>query len=314
MSDLQTIPTDGDSGRPLIVGEVLFDVFPDGTSVLGGAPFNVAWNLQALGLQPLLVTRVGADRPGRQVITSMEKWGLDTAGVQIDRQYPTGRAKVDLDGSGEPRFTIIPDQAYDYLDSNVDVEAILGGPAALIYHGTLIARSGTSREAVFTYRDRTVAPVFLDVNLRPPWWSEPCVARALLGARWVKLNMAELTQLDALPRGATRRDLIRAARSFKDRHALEAVIVTLGAAGAFVLWNDKLLEAAPTAVVSGRDTVGAGDGFSAVFIAGLLRGWSPETTLARALELASVVCVQRGAVSEDRALYQRLLDEWSSLK
>jgi fructokinase len=219
---------------------------------------------------------------------------------------------VDLNGSGEPAFTIFPDQAYDYLDANVNIETMLGGLPALIYHGTLISRSEPSREAVLAYRGRTASPVFLDVNLRPPWWSEPSVARALLGARWVKLNVAELTELVALPRNATRRDQIRAARSFKDRHALEAVIVTLGAAGAFIAWHDELLEATPTVVVSGHDTVGAGDGFTAGFIAGLLRGWPPEAALSRALDLASVVCSLRGAVSQDRSLYQRLLDEWKA--
>jgi fructokinase len=312
MSDLKTSPTDGHFGRPLIVGEVLFDVFPDGTSVLGGAPLNVAWHLQALGLRPLLVTRVGADRPGRRILALMEEWGLDTSGVQIDRQRPTGSVNVELDEAGQPTFSIRPDQAYDYLDPRVDIEALLGGAPGLLYHGTLIVRSEVSCEALFAYRGASAAPVFLDINLRAPWWSEQSVGRALLGARWVKLNVDEFTTLNTFAGGSSERELMSAAQSFRDRHALDAVIITLGAKGAFVAWNDRALHAKPPIVVSGHDTVGAGDGFSAAFIAGLLQGWGVETTLVRALDLASVVCTVRGAVSHDRDIYTRLLDEWSA--
>ena len=83
--------------RPVIFGEVLFDRFPDGSTVLGGAPFNVAWNLKALGLDPLLVSRVGRDDLGADILAAMSEWGLDTAGVQTDAGHPTGTVEVTLE-------------------------------------------------------------------------------------------------------------------------------------------------------------------------------------------------------------------------
>lgn len=79
-------------GNPVIIGEVLFDVFPQGESVLGGAPFNVAWHLQGLGLKPMMISAVGDDHHGEQVIQKMEHWGMDVQGMQLDTQI--GRAHV----------------------------------------------------------------------------------------------------------------------------------------------------------------------------------------------------------------------------
>ena len=81
-------------GQPLIFGEVLFDRFPDGSEVLGGAPFNVAWHLQGFGLRPRLISRIGEDRAGRRVVEAMDRWGLDTAGVQRDLRRPTGAVDI----------------------------------------------------------------------------------------------------------------------------------------------------------------------------------------------------------------------------
>ncbi len=79
-----------------IFGEVLFDHFPDGKRVLGGAPFNVAWHLQAFGLAPRFISRVGADAEGESVLTAMREWGMDTQAVQIDAHRPTGRVSVQI--------------------------------------------------------------------------------------------------------------------------------------------------------------------------------------------------------------------------
>ena len=84
-------PEDVLDATPLVFGEVLFDHFPDGSRVLGGAPFNVAWHLQGFGLDPLVVTAVGADRTGREAVETMAAWGMSTEGVQVDRTHPTGR-------------------------------------------------------------------------------------------------------------------------------------------------------------------------------------------------------------------------------
>jgi fructokinase len=155
--------------RPLIVGEVLFDVMPDGTRVLGGAPFNVAWHLEAFGLRPLMLTRVGADQSGDEVLQAMASWGMDTAGVQLDPAHATGSVQVELE-DGEPTFRILPDQAYDHLDRDLAVKLATSETCGLMYHGSLISRTGFSRSALDGVKESTGLPVFVDVNLRDPWW------------------------------------------------------------------------------------------------------------------------------------------------
>ena len=134
-------------GRPVVFGEVLFDIFPGGESVLGGAPFNVAWNLQGLGLEPLFISRVGNDELGERVLGSMRDWGMDTRGVQLDRTHPTGTVGIELDGA-EPTYTIHPNQAYDHIDPTAAIDALGDERPALLYHGSLALRQPVSRGAL----------------------------------------------------------------------------------------------------------------------------------------------------------------------
>ena len=97
-----------------VVGEVVFDLFPGGGRVLGGAPFNVAWHLQAFGNRPQLISRVGDDEPGREVLQAMQAWGMSIAGVQIDHEHPTGQVAVEL-VDHEPRYQIVPDCSYNFV-------------------------------------------------------------------------------------------------------------------------------------------------------------------------------------------------------
>ncbi len=287
----------GRAGRPLIIGEVLFDVMPDGSRVLGGAPFNVAWHLEAFGLRPLMVTRVGADDSGDEVLTAMDSLGMDTSGVQRDDTHPTGRVQVELD-DGEPTFHILPDQAYDYLDGDRAMHSMAGETFSLLYHGSLISRGEVSRSARDALKGRSELPVFVDVNLRDPWWDREDVVASVRSATWVKLNEVEL---DLLADGS---DAV-VAEAFRVEHGLAAVIVTKGGRGAVVVGGGATFEAAPPAEVEVVDTVGAGDAFSAVFILGLVAGWSTELILERAAEFAAAVCTVPGATTADRRLYAR---------
>ncbi len=290
-------------GRPVIFGEVLFDCFPDGSRVLGGAPFNVAWHLHGLGARPLLVTRVGQDDAGREVLAAMARWGMDTAGVQTDPERPTGRVQVSLEG-GEPRFDIVPGVAYDRIDAaQAEAAVAAAGPCALLYHGSLALREAPSRQALEALRRATGAPRFVDVNLRPPWWERGAVEALLQGAAWIKLNVDELRQLGGEGEPAA------AAEALRRRHGARAVILTLGAEGALLAHAGGSLRrrARPARVV---DTVGAGDAFSAVAILGLLAGWPWERLLERAVAFAAAVCGLRGAVTEDRAFYAAQRAAW----
>ena len=287
--------------RPLIFGEVLFDCFPDGTRVLGGAPFNVAWHLQALGLAPLLVSRVGADAAGDEVLRAMRDWGMDVSGVQRDLHHPTGRVAVTLQAS-QPSYEILPEQAYDHIAPPAG-----SPPAALVYHGTLALRAAPARRALDHICAHAGAPVFVDVNLRDPWWDGATVAGLLDGARWCKLNDHELATL------AGPGEPLDAARRLIARHGLQQVFVTLGAAGAIAVGADGGFESVtPAHDTTVVDTVGAGDAFASVLIAGMIQGWPVPLTLQRAQQLASAVCGLRGALARDRAFYEFFLERWET--
>ena len=292
--------------QPVIYGEVLFDRFPDGSAVLGGAPFNVAWHLQGFGLQPLFISRVGVDEAGDAVLDAMKAWGMDTRGLQRDPEHPTGAVEVSLH-EGQPRFEILPAQAYDYIDGSA-VPAADG--ASLIYYGTLASRSLVSRDGLETVRRKIPAPGFVDVNLRPPWWTVELVEHALREARWAKLNIDELNIL--VGREVDRDSLVDAARLLCRDHDLELVILTLGEEGAGVVGpgHDEFAQASP--VMNIVDTVGAGDAFSAVTILGLARDWPPEMLLQRALHFAARICEQRGATARDPGLYRSSLEAWNN--
>ena len=293
-------------GRPILIGEVLFDSFPDGSQVLGGAPFNVAWHLQAMGFEPLLVSRVGRDRLGDRILDAMLEWGLDTAAIQRDPDRPTGTVEVSLDDG--PRFEIVPDRAWDALDGRTASAALADIDGALLYHGTLIARSDQAATAVQTLRSISGLPVFLDVNLRDPWWSAAAVRRMLFGTRWLKLNVDELDALDDEARDADPPDRLRAVRI---RYALDTVVLTRGSEGATAVSADVAIDGTAPQPPRIVDSVGAGDAFSAVWIAGLLSGWPWRTTFDRAMAFASLVCGHRGAVIPDRSVYTTLVEAWT---
>ena len=172
-----------DFAVPVIFGEVLFDCFPDGNSVLGGAPFNVAWHLQAFGLAPLVVSSIGDDDLGEKVLSAMKSWNMNTAGMQSDSVHPTGSVDIEFH-NGEPQYTIVEQRAYDHIDA-----ALLPSlPAnSLLYHGSLALRNQVSREALTTLKAQHDSTIFMDVNLRDPWWDKQFVLELANDADWVCL-------------------------------------------------------------------------------------------------------------------------------
>ncbi len=291
--------------HPLVFGEVLYDCFPDGSEVLGGAPFNVAWHLQGLGLQPLMISGVGRDARGDAIVNTMTEWGMDTRAVQRHEAYATGQERVSLQ-EGQPGYDIVADQAYDHI-APTPLDELDPGRFALIYHGSLALRSETSRNTLNALIESTGLPVFLDLNLRAPWWSHEQLMPLLQRATWVKLNDEELCDVTGVcpPDGVLNVETLHnAAKQLFDQCALEWLIVTRGEQGAFVIYDGGLQEGEPVTVNTVADTVGAGDAFSAVCITGIIHGWALKEILARALSFAARVCEQRGATAQDHSLYR----------
>lgn len=296
--------------RPLIFGEVLYDVFPDG-AVLGGAPLNVAWHLQGLGWSPLLISRVGSDPAGARALEALRAWGLETSGIQTDPRRPTGKVRVRLADDGTHTFDILTSRAYDDIDPFRAVGAARRTEApGILYHGTLALRADRSREALAMLDAALGVPRFVDVNLRAPWWRPSLVASVLRGATWAKLNEEELGALGR--HGGPGTDLAGAAEAFRHRYGLEGLIVTRGADGALLAGREGMLSVPATPATPIIDTVGAGDAFSAVAMVGLMAAWPAETILRRAADFAALVCTYRGAVVDDPGLYRRVLDGWQA--
>jgi fructokinase len=284
-----------------IFGEVLIDCFPTGEQVLGGAPFNVAWHLQAFGRSPLFVSRIGRDSEGDAIAQSIQRWGMESAYLQRDEQHSTGRVMISLE-AGEPSYDIVTDAAYDFIDATGVTEV----HATTLYHGSLGLRNPTALEALNRLKANHPQRIFMDVNLRDPWWQRQPVLNWVAQADWVKLNEDELRQLDG-----ESDDLELKATAFRERYHLDGLVVTLGERGVLAVAVDgQSHHIAPEVNLNLVDTVGAGDALTAVLILGLELNWPLQLILERAQQFASAIVGQRGAVVDDPVFYHSYIDAW----
>lgn len=298
-----------------LLGEALFDVFPD-RDVIGGAPFNVARNLAALGARPLMVTRVGDDARGDAVAAEFARFGMATAGLQRDLERPTGAVTVHMDGTHH-RFEIQPDAAWDRIDPAAARTAVIAAEPAIVYFGSLAQREPRSREAIRTALDATDATRFLDLNLRAGPDNRTLSDESLARAQLVKVNDDELAQLLAwfgdgpAPAWGSGAWHVAVERLIA-RYRLRRLVITRGEKGwtCFDATVGVLSGDSPRVTV--RDTVGAGDAFASVLLLGESSGWPLASTLERAARFAAAVCTLQGAVSDDRAFYDRQRADWRS--
>ncbi|MFC1493179.1 carbohydrate kinase [candidate division KSB1 bacterium] len=298
--------------RPIIFGEVLFDVLPDGVSILGGAPFNVAWHLKGLGLSPLMISRIGKDSYGDIIISSMKEWGMDTCGIQRDDNKPTGRVTVSFK-NGQPSYKILADQAYDHIDETEALSCIERQNSFLLYHGSLSLRFYTTRTVFESLRTSLGVPGFYDLNLRKPWWNISIIKEHLRQNNWIKCNLDELKIISDRSI-QTDIDLISAAIQVIDKYDMELLIVTRGEEGASVFnrENEGISVHSKINEKDIVDTVGAGDAFSSVYILGLIEDWPHTDILERAVDFASRICKIKGATIADHELYRFYRDSWST--
>ncbi len=289
--------------RPLVFGEILFDVFEDGSEVLGGAPLNVARHLQGWGLNPLMISRVGADVRGDKIMRSLCSVGMDTIAIQVDPDHPTGVVGVTLE-QGLPRYEIKPGAAWDFIDWGV-LERSLGPEteAGLVCAGTLALRSEVSRAAFDRLCRNRSRDLLLDLNLRPPWWTPELVAAQIERARWLKLNDEELETVTGRGRRSSDEFTEEACETCRELD-IDLLAVTFGSAGA-VLATREATHFSPshrnTPLV---DTVGAGDGFTAAVIRGIMQNQAMPEMLNSAVAFAGRICGIRGATPAEPSFYR----------
>ena len=284
-----------------IFGEVLFDHFPDGSHVLGGAPFNVAWHLQAFSQAPRFISRIGNDPQGEAVRTSMTDWSMDTQFLQTDDQLATGKVSVSIE-DGEPEYDIVYPCAYDAIQNLPDL-----CDCDFLYHGSLALRNEQSLSTLTQLLNSKPETIFVDVNLRAPWYSIIQVQQLLSTANWVKLNTDELNLL-ATTSSSKQTDT----EIFMKRYHLDGLILTHGSKGAEVITAEgEYRHIEPDHDIEIIDTVGAGDAFASIMILGLRNNWPLDTTLQRAQSFASSIVSNRGATISSIGFYQSFIQQWN---
>ena len=272
------------------IGEALWDVFPDQRRP-GGAPCNVAFHAARLGDRGVIVTRVGDDAPGDELVAFLRERGVDTAYVQRDCTRPTGTVLVTIESS-EPRYTITQAVAWDYIAAEDDARALMRTADAICI-GSLAQRGEASHAAIRRLLSDARGPalVVFDVNLRPPFIDAEVIDATLRVADVVKTSESEVGRVSTL---LDRPALIR---WLLEDVGVQAVCVTRGAGGASITTRQGTVSAPGVEIdTSTGDAVGAGDAFTAAMAHQLVRNATPEETIHAANRYAALVAAKKGAM------------------
>lgn len=286
-----------DAAPAIIVGlgEVLWDVFPDGAR-FGGAPANFACSAAGLAADSAnvcMVSAVGTDELGRRAVQEIADHGVDPTYVaRLDRQ--TGRVDVQVDDAGHASYEFAADTAWDQLDWSAELHD-LAARTDVVCFGTLGQRSEQSRKAIRSFvaaTPETCLRIF-DVNLRPPFWDDDVIRRSLLFSNALKCNEDELPVLARIfdLAGSDRDMLTQLAQRFR----LRLVALTRGGDGSLLVTESGEVSDLPGIETQVVDTVGAGDSFTAALALGFLNRLPLATTHVWASKVAAFVCSQAGA-------------------
>jgi fructokinase len=295
------------------LGEILWDLLPSGRRA-GGAPFNFAFHCAQLGHPATIVSRVGDDDLGRELRAEIRRLGMSDEHIQTDPDHPTGTVRVALDATGQPKYVIAENAAWDFIDWNERIEQLAESALAFCF-GTLAQRSDGSRRTIqrFTRRANPSCLVVCDLNIRRPFASDFVIEDSVTSADWLKVNEEEAdavimafrlsrTNTMATPAAYWQRMLLAAMRSDEGVFA-----VTRGKRGCVVGDRGSVAEI-PGIPVSVVDTVGAGDAFTAALLTQSLEGKSLREAARFANAYAALVATKAGETPDvSRAEVERLL-------
>ena len=278
------------NNNPYIVcfGEVLWDVYPD-EKYLGGAPFNVAAHARQLGMKSEIISSVGDDANGQEILEAIKNQKLSTAYTTVNSQYATGVVNVVLNETGHPTYEIKAPVAWDYIVADDKIMELVSSSKALVY-GSLACRSATSRHTLFELIKRSPLNI-CDLNIRLSFYDKGLVETLLQSANVLKINDDEaalLTQLFDLDENDFYKEL-------STQFSIDIIIQTLGAKGAEV-YSNGTLHAVDAVKIEVVDTVGSGDAFLAAFIAEMLAGKELNDCLQFAVGTGGLLATKRGAV------------------
>jgi fructokinase len=288
--------------RIISLGEVLWDLFPDGER-FGGAPANFASHAALLGADVAIVSAVGDDMGGKTALEILRGYGIDVSLIRILSDAATGTVGVELDAHCKPTFTIHENSAWDCLPWSDEIQMQVADADA-VYFGTLGQRSeparSTIRKAIGLAKSKGL-PRILDINLRVPFFNDLLIRESVELASILKMSDEELSTVCAALKLIEREEVNATVKALRDQYGLEQIVLTRGADGALSVTADETIDqpGIPTEV---RDSVGAGDAFTASFVTSLLQGEQPAENLRRACELAAEVCSKPGAVPKAAVL------------
>lgn len=275
------------------LGEVLWDMLPDGKKI-GGAPANFAYHMSQCDFPTYLVSAVGNDELGEQIRDTLSETGLNILLPVVEQ--PTGTVDVELDNEGIPQYTIRENVAWDNIPFTPEVEALAKRTATVCF-GTLAQRGEQSRKTIEAYLAAMPEEgvKVCDMNLRGNYYSKEVIESSMRVSDVVKVNKEELVEICRVL-GVEFTDQHLVVRDFLEQYKLEMFIVTCGTEGSFVYCEDQSATCLPTPAVEVVDTVGAGDAFTAIFVAGMLGGLEVRWAHMLAVEAAAYVCTQAGAM------------------
>jgi len=285
------------------LGEALFDCLPEGRK-LGGAPANFAYHVSQFGLDSCAISAIGDDELGKEIVDTFKKVGLTHILPVVEQ--PTGTVQVTLDENGVPQYEICLGVAWDNIPLTDEMLQMARSAQAICF-GSLAQRSQTSRETIQAFLDaapKDAMRVF-DINLRQQWYSKEVIEASLTRANVLKINDEELDVVAAMlldvpsvSEHFIAEDPAKACAVCRDliaRYDLQMVILTCGAVGSYVFSaTEESYVATPKVQVA--DTVGAGDSFTAAFVAQTLLGKSIRDAHEKAVKVSAFVCTQAGAM------------------
>ena len=281
----------------LSIGEVLWDVLPDGKA-LGGSPTNVAWHCAQLGADAHVASAIGEDALGGEILEILKAMPLDLSALAVIHDKPTSTVDAILDANGNASYVFQADIAWDALPASPEALSI-AAKANGVNFGSLSQRGDMTHASTLAILDATPADCLriFDINLRPPFFSKKVLAAGMARATVIKMNDDELPVVaDIFDWKGEPEDAMNA--MFTAYPNLKHAVVTRGPNGAWWHNRERLIEKRPAANIKAVDTIGAGDSFTASVMLGLLKGWDEEAIMEAALAIASFVCTSRGATPE----------------
>lgn len=285
------------------LGEALFDCLPTGRK-LGGAPANFAYHVSQFGFDSCAISAIGNDELGQEIIDTFDKVGLHYCLPKVD--FPTGTVQVTLNEQGIPQYEIKLGVAWDNIPLTPELTNLAQHAQAVCF-GSLAQRSEVSRATIQHFLESTPKDTLkvFDINLRQRWYNREVIETSLQHCNILKINDEELdivapmllsvTTDPANLIAADKEKAVRVCRALIELYELKMLILTCGTNGSYVITKDKC-SFIPTPKVEVADTVGAGDSFTATFIAKILAGASIEQAHEMAVKVSAYVCTQSGAM------------------